>query len=125
MNTKKLGQLGEDEAVKYLKKNGYKIFERNFQNNSGRRLGEIDIIAKDLKEKELVFVEVKTRSYEKFKDSLPEENITYAKLRKLAKIASAYLRLKKLEAQSYRFDALSVWMDKGKKPIKIKHIKSL
>ncbi|HUW43738.1 MAG TPA: YraN family protein [Bacillota bacterium] len=40
----------------YLQNSHYKIIQRNFQ----RRWGEIDIIAKDKKTKELVFVEVKT-----------------------------------------------------------------
>lgn len=121
----KLGFLGEKVAEKYLKDKGYEILDRNFQNTSGRRLGEIDIIARDAKENEIVFVEVKTREYEKFKDTLPEENITYFKIRKLDKIAQAYLRTKNLEDNAYRFDAISVWLDKKNKKAKVKHIKSL
>ena len=124
-NTKKLGQLGEEAAVKYLKTNGYKILDRNFQNNLGRRLGEIDIIALDLGADEIVFVEVKTREYEKYRETLPEENITYSKLHKLNKIASAYLRLKKLEDRPYRFDAISVWLDCAHEKAEIKHIPNL
>jgi putative endonuclease len=125
INTKNIGNLGEEEAVSYLKNNGYKILDRNFQNNLGRRLGEIDIIAQDLKNKEIVFVEVKTREYEKYKDTLPEENITYSKLKKLNKIASAYLRLKNLSDEPYRFDAISVWISNETRETKIKHILSL
>jgi putative endonuclease len=124
-DSKKLGNLGEDTAVQFLKNNGYKILDRNFQNNFGRRLGEIDIIALDKAQKEIVFVEVKTRAYEKYSHTLPEENITYQKLRKLSKIASIYLRLKKLENQSYRFDAISVWLNQETQKAKIKHIPSL
>ncbi|KKP78384.1 MAG: hypothetical protein A2271_03360 [Candidatus Moranbacteria bacterium RIFOXYA12_FULL_35_19] len=124
-NTTTLGNLGEEEAVKFLQNNGYKILDRNFQNNFGRRLGEIDIIAKDIKENEIVFVEVKTREYGKYKDTDPEENITYSKLKKLAKIASAYLRLKNLENENYRFDAISVWINSETGESKIKHIPNL
>ena len=120
-----LGQLGEQAAAKYLKNKGYKILDRNFQNNLGRRLGEIDIIAFDKSENMLVFAEVKTREMDKFKDTLPEENITYSKLRKLSKIASAYLRLKHKEDSDYRFDALSVWLDPISREARIKHIQSL
>lgn len=50
-----LGNKGEDYAVKLLKKEHYKIIERNFT----VRGGEIDIIASD--SGTLVFVEVKMR----------------------------------------------------------------
>lgn len=120
-----LGILGEEAAVKYLEKNGYEILDRNFKNDFGWRLGEIDIVAKDKKENELVFVEVKTREYNKYKNTLPEENITYQKLKKLSKIANLYLRLKNLDSEAYRFDAVSVWFDQETKEAKIKHILSL
>jgi putative endonuclease len=37
------GESGEALAVKFLKKNGYKIIERNYR----CKLGEIDIIARE------------------------------------------------------------------------------
>ncbi|PJA87166.1 MAG: YraN family protein, partial [Candidatus Moranbacteria bacterium CG_4_9_14_3_um_filter_42_9] len=100
-----IGKKGEEIAAEFLKNNGYEIIEMNFKNRLGRVIGEIDIIAKELKSRELVFVEVKTREYQKYKDTLPEENITPAKLRKLSKIASAWLNYKNLAGASYRFDA--------------------
>ena len=56
---KETGKLGEDIAVHYLKQNGYVILDRNFE----CRQGEIDIIALD--KKEIVFIEVKTRTSNK------------------------------------------------------------
>ncbi len=53
---RKIGNMGEDIACKYLKKHGYKIICRNYQ----IRGGEIDIIAKH--KNELVFAEVKFRT---------------------------------------------------------------
>jgi putative endonuclease len=120
-----LGNMGEEAAAKFLQQKGYAILDRNFQNNSGRRLGEIDIVARDEKEDELVFVEVKTRELEKYKNTLPEENIARTKLRRLEKIAQVYIRLKDLEDLPYRFDAVSVWLDLEKKTARIKHIESL
>lgn len=117
--------MGEAAAAKYLERKGYEIIDRNFQNNSGRRLGEIDIIAKDTAENELVFVEVKTRESLRYSNTDPEENITPAKLRRLAKIAEAYLRLKNMGDALYRFDAISVWLDIDEKKAKIKHIQGL
>lgn len=120
-----IGKIGEQIAADYLTNKGFEILCRNFKNNSGRRLGEIDIVAKDEEAGELVFVEVKTRAYQRYKDTLPEENITSAKLKKLSRIASAYLNYKDLTDASYRFDAISVWLDREMNTAKIKHIKSL
>ena len=55
MNNIALGIYGEKLALKYLKKQKYKILEKNFR----CALGEIDIVAKD--GEFLVFVEVKKR----------------------------------------------------------------
>ncbi len=120
---KNLGEHGEDLAVKYLKKNGYKILERNFANTIGRRLGEIDVIAR--KKKEIIFVEVKTRGLDKRDNTLPEENITPRKLHKLSKIANNYIKINNLIDAPYRFDAVSVWVSNDYKINKIKHIESI
>src|SRR4030065_1733350 len=111
IDTLNLGKRGEQAAAEFLKSNGYEIIGMNFKNSLGRVIGEIDIIAKELASQELVFVEVKTREYHKYKDTLPEENITPSKIRKLSKIASAWLNSKNLSDASYRFDAVSVWLD--------------
>lgn len=119
----KFGDAGEKAAAKYLKDKGFEIIETNYQNNFGRRLGEIDIIAKD--GKEIVFVEVKTREMKRYGATLPEENITRSKLHKLERIAWAYLRQNKLENSPFRFDAISIWLDLELKKARIKHIYSL
>jgi len=127
MGNKKIqtGKIGEQVAANFLKNNAYVILDMNFKNNSGRRIGEVDIIAKDLKQDEIVFVEVKTREYNRYKDTLPEENIDYQKLRKLAKIAAIYLRQNRIEDCNYRFDAISVWLDFETRRAKIKHIPNI
>ena len=120
---RQFGNIGEKAAAKYLESKGYEIIGFNYQNSLGRRLGEIDIIAKF--KNEIVFVEVKTREMQKYQNTLPEENITYAKLRKLSKIANLYLRQHCLERCDYRFNAISVWLDLDKKRARIKHIDHL
>jgi len=117
------GSQGEKIAAKFLADKGFKILEMNYKNNSGRRLGEIDIVAQE--KNEYVFVEVKTREYKKYSTALPEENITYSKLRKLSRIAEAYLREKNLIGVDYRFDAVSVWLDYASKMARIKHIRNI
>ncbi|MEI7750283.1 MAG: YraN family protein [Candidatus Moraniibacteriota bacterium] len=122
--TNVVGNRGEDEAVSFLRASGYRILERNYRNNRGRALGEIDIIARD--SDDLVFVEVKTRTAKAgFPEPLPEESITREKLRRLMRIAQGYLREKRLESAPYRFDAvLIVYRDDIQKP-EIRHFKSI
>ena len=70
-NNCRIGKIGEKLAVKYLRKQGYKIITTNFYTNRG----EIDIVAKD--GVEFVFIEVKTRCNENF--GKPAEAVTYFK----------------------------------------------
>lgn len=72
LSKKQFGKRGEDLAANFLRKNGYRILERNFL----IRGGEVDIIAQD--KDVLVFVEVKARYSHEF--GLPAESITYFKL---------------------------------------------
>lgn len=125
MDKETTGQIGEKVAVNFLKERGYEILTVNFKNNSGRRLGEIDIIAKEKLTRQIVFVEVKTRDWEKYQNTLPEENITYSKLKKIEKIAQFYLRIKHLSEASYRFDAISIWLNKESRKAQIRHLKNI
>ncbi len=125
INTATTGQTGEQVAANFLQNKGYEILAMNFKNNSGRRVGEIDIIARDTQEKEIVFVEVKTRDYTSYNQTLPEENINYQKLRKLAKIAAIFLRQRHWEDAPHRFDAISVWLNWETRRAKIKHLPNI
>lgn len=51
-----IGRIGEDKTVEYLKSQGCIIIKRNWRD----RYGELDIVADD--GKNIIFVEVKTRS---------------------------------------------------------------
>ena len=82
MTTVTKGKYGEDLACEFLKKQDYKILERNFR----IRGGEIDIIALD--GQTLVYVEVKTRSSHRF--GLPEESVTPWKIKFLERAAKFY-----------------------------------
>lgn len=122
---KSLGNLGEKIAADYLKNKKYKIIALNYANPSGRRLGEIDIIAEDLTKNELVFVEVKAREMQKFQNTNPEENVNYHKLRKMDKIAYFYVKQNNLDNCDYRFDIISVWINLTSRRAKIKHLKAI
>lgn len=96
----KLGREGESMAVRYLKKQGYKILERNYRTP----VGEIDIIAKA--EKTITFVEVKTRSTA-YPDS-PKSAVTPQKQRKISMAALTYLKATAEENTRARFDVIAI-----------------
>ena len=79
----KIGKLGEEITIKYLKDRGYDIVDKNVH----FRCGEIDIIAE--KDAVLFFVEVKTRTNEKFGGL--EDSISNLKLERLEKSVEKYL----------------------------------
>ena len=107
------GKHGEEIAVGHLRQQGFEILETNWRH---RRL-EVDIIAKD--GSVLVFVEVKTRSYDYF--GRPEEFVTPAKERRLATAAAAYMEQSGHD-WAMRFDVVSVLRDK-KGEFKVEHIR--
>jgi putative endonuclease len=115
-----IGSLGEELGCRYLSQKGYKILQTNYCNTSGRRLGEIDIVAQ--KGKEIVFVEVKTRFGSEQSTFVPEANITPAKLHKLERIAAHYLREKQCESAPYHFDALAIIYNEASKKAFIRHL---
>ena len=81
----RIGKLGEDLACKYLNENNYIIISRNFT----CRQGEIDIVAKDNIKKELVLIEVKTRS--NFKYGRPCEAINKEKKKHIYEASKYYI----------------------------------
>lgn len=97
-----LGKKGEQKACRYLKQNSYAILERNWKSHPY----EIDIICMDKKNKELVFVEVKTRRSEDKKQSL--EAFTPKKRQNIIKGAALYLNQKGLWDHSCRFDLICI-----------------
>jgi putative endonuclease len=100
-DSRSAGRKGEDLACRFLKKDKYKILEKNFN----CRQGEIDIIAEDRKGV-LCFVEVKARSSEDF--GLPVEAVTHRKQKKLLAAAFIYLENKNIQSRDMRFDIVSV-----------------
>jgi putative endonuclease len=122
-NRKGVGQRGENEAIDYLRSRGYDIRERNFRNKWGRQLGEIDIIAE--KNSQIIFCEVKARQVMAGKVTLPEENITPSKIRKLERIANFYIRKNNLWDKSFYFDAISVEFVPGSKRATIRHLEHI
>lgn len=113
---KKVGNFGEDLAVKYLIKKGYEIIGRNIQMGQN----ELDIVAK-FKEL-LIFVEVKTNTT---KGILAEDNMTKNKLQHFKRAVSDYLSVKKLSSDYIRPDLVSIDLDMTTKIAKIKHFEDI
>lgn len=95
-----IGALGEEAAVKALRKNGYKILERNFRTKTG----EIDIIAKD--GEYTCFVEVKLRKRNDF--GTPADAINEKKRQRIVSAAKLYAVKKKILDAPLRFDAVLI-----------------
>ena len=96
-----LGRRGEDEAVAYLRKNGYRILARNLR----AKFGEIDVVAQD--GPTLCFVEIKSRSSTRF--GFPEEAVNAQKRQRLVRLASWYLQSHPSDRpRPVRFDVLSI-----------------
>ncbi len=98
--------MGEDMAVQALREAGYSIRDRNFH----CRWGELDIVA--CRGREMVFVEVKTRTSSEF--GQPHESVTSAKRERIKKAARFYVAQQKEEDFTYRFDVICVSFDRGR-----------
>ncbi len=104
-----LGRRGEDAAARYLADLGYRIV--------GRRervlRGDIDIVALD--GRTVVFVEVRSRS--DTSHGHPAETVGFAKQRRIADLALAYIRRHRLEDCSVRIDVVAVTFGAGRRPV--------
>lgn len=94
-----IGNKGEDIACSYLEQNDFAIIERNWRHKHW----EIDIIA--TKSNKLHFIEVKTRTSQKF--GKPEESIDDNKMRVLKKAAEEYLLLNE-QWINIQFDVIAI-----------------
>lgn len=114
-NKQLIGQMGENLACKFLSNNEYIILKRNFK----CRQGEIDIIATDTKNKELVFIEVKSRSNAKY--GKPAEAVNREKRRHIYQCIEYYIYSNKIINLPIRIDVIEIFLYKGK--FKVNHIK--
>ena len=118
MDRLRKGRKGEKIVANYLLDKNYQIVRCNYYT----RWGEVDIIAWDVKNNELVFVEVKTRTSRKY--GYAEEAVDEFKLRKIMASAEDYLA-KVNYNQNYRFDCLVVELNYFTKKAKLRHYKNI
>lgn len=101
MNTREVGNNGEEMACHYLAQNGVRIIERNFR----CKLGEIDVIGYD--EGYLVFFEVKYRKNSSKGSAV--EAVDYRKQKKICKVADYYRMIHRLnDNTAVRFDVVAI-----------------
>ena len=111
-----LGRRGERAAIKFLKRQRYKIL------HCGYRIlgGELDIVAVD--GRTVVFVEVKTRT--SHDAGHPAEAVDSHKQNQLTQLALAYLQRYRLLDVSSRFDVVAITWAPGQKRPTIEHFKN-
>lgn len=117
LEIKKLGSRGEQIACEYLLKNKYQIIARNYKHS----YQEIDIIAQ--KNKEYVFVEVKTRL--KNKESLFENPLSARQVKNLKIAILNYAHDHKFNLELLRLDLIFILVDKNKSSAELKHYRNV
>jgi len=107
--SQKTGEIGEEEAVKSLMKQGFKIIERNYT----RKWGEIDVVAR--KGDILHFIEVKSITvrdmFSRENFYRPEDHMDAWKLKRLRRALQTYITDKNIhEDQKWQFDLACVYL---------------
>jgi putative endonuclease len=108
-----LGQWGEIVARQHLESRGYQVLESNWRIADG----EIDLIAQD--GDTVVFVEVKTRSDQRF--GLPEESLTRVKQDRLIDLAWKYLQSREMLEVGWRIDVIAIEGTPTQGPVRLAH----
>lgn len=99
MKTREIGNLGEDKAADFLRKNNHQILDRNWRN----KWCEIDIVSQ--KDKIIYFNEVKYRKSDIFGDGF--DAITPIKMNKMILAANYWVNCKSWNGD-YRLSVISV-----------------
>jgi putative endonuclease len=108
-----LGQRGEREAARWLRRQGFRILVRGYRTPRG----EIDLIARE--GDTVVFIEVKTR-----REGEPAEAVTPEKQRRISMAARHFLKRHRLLDERSRFDVVAlVWPAASPAPT-VEHIRN-
>ena len=117
-NSRKVGQIGEELAARFLERNGYRLVLANYKVPVGRNrlgvsvTGEIDLIALD--EDVLCFIEVKTRSSDQF--ASPLAAVDLRKQRQIIRTARVYRKIFRLNNIKFRYDVVSIVLVEKSRP---------
>jgi putative endonuclease len=116
MSTIQLGRDGEDLAAAYLRSRGMRIVGRNWR----CRAGEIDLVAVD--GRWLVVCEVKTRR--SVSAGEPVEAVTPEKVRRLRRLAAAWVEAHTGPHRAVRIDVVTVRWFVDRQPV-VRHLKGV
>jgi putative endonuclease len=118
VSPRKVGEIGEELAARFLEKQDYRLVLANFKVPIGRNrrgvsvTGEIDLIALD--EEVLCFIEVKTRSSDKF--ASPLAAVDLRKQRQIIRTAKVYRKLFRVNQIKFRYDVVSIVLIENSRP---------
>ncbi|ODQ86237.1 YraN family protein [Mycolicibacterium holsaticum] len=113
-----IGALGEQLAVDHLRSLGLRVVARNWR----CRYGELDVIAADDAARIAVFVEVKTRTSDRFGGV--EQAVTPEKVRRLRRLASLWLAAQDIRWSQVRIDVVGVRIGRRRTP-EITHVQGV
>ncbi len=100
-SARQIGQQAEDQACRYLLRQGLRLVKRNYS----CKVGEVDLIMRD--RSTLIFVEVRYRKASRF--ASPAETVTWFKQQKLIRAAQHFLLFNSsLATWPCRFDVISI-----------------
>jgi putative endonuclease len=121
MQARKLGDLGEKIAARYLAGHGFKVIAQNFAISGG----EIDLIATlTTADTKLIFIEVKTRRSHRF--GRGEDSISFKKKRSLRKAISTYLNQNpRSPPPEIQFDIIDIHMDYLDRILSLEHFEDI
>jgi putative endonuclease len=113
-----VGAWGEQVAVDHLTSLGLRVLERNWR----CRYGELDVVAADDAAGAVVFVEVKTRTGDRFGSGA--EAVDTAKLRRLRRLAGLWLAGQERHWSSVRIDVVAIRVGRRRDP-EITHLEAV
>ena len=113
-----IGALGEQLAVEHPTASGLQVLARNWR----CRYGELDVIAADTAARVVVFVEVKTRTSDRFGGI--EQAVTPQKVRRLRRLAGLWLAAQDDNWAQVRIDVVGVRIGRQRTP-EISHLQGV
>ena len=116
-----IGRWGEGLAAAFLERKGYTIIDRNYFTPEG----ELDLIAllEDKDEQVLVFVEVKTRTSDKY--GYPEEGFSRKKWNNMLNAIGLYLQERPEYEDAWQVDLIAIQKLSDKDPLDIQHFENI